>query len=46
MVHRRYRHHSPLEITFATGDTQQDIFVDSYNEQVRLLRQKKCGCTA
>jgi hypothetical protein len=44
MVHRGYRHHSSLEIIFVTGDTQQDIFVDTYDEQVRLLRQKKCGC--
>jgi hypothetical protein len=46
MVQRSYRHHSPLEKQFAIGYEQQDIFVDSYDEQVRLLRKKKCGCTA
>jgi hypothetical protein len=45
MVHRGYRHHSQLEITFATGDTQQDDFINSYEEQVYLLRNKKCECT-
>jgi hypothetical protein len=44
MVRRSYHHHSPLEIQFAIGYDQQDIFVDSHDEQVRLLRQKKCGC--
>jgi len=45
MVHQGYCHHSLLEITFAIGDSQQEIFIDSYDEQVRLLRQKKCRCT-
>ena len=44
MVRRNYHHYSPLEVQFATGDKQQDVFVDSYDEQIRLLRQKKCGC--
>jgi len=44
MMQRRYHHHSPLEIHYATGEDHQDIFVDSYVEQVRLLRQKNCGC--
>jgi hypothetical protein len=45
MVQRRYCHHSPLEKQFAIGFDQQDVFVDSHEEQVRLLRQKKCRCT-
>ncbi|MCX6661728.1 MAG: pyrimidine dimer DNA glycosylase/endonuclease V [Euryarchaeota archaeon] len=44
MEQRKYHHQSPLEIRFATGYDQQDVFVDSHEEQVRLLRQKKCGC--
>jgi hypothetical protein len=44
MSQRSYCHHSPLEIQFAAGDDQQDVFVNTYDEQVRLLRQKKCGC--
>jgi hypothetical protein len=44
MIRRRYHHHSPLEMQYATGDDRQDILVDSRDEQIRLLRQKKCGC--
>ncbi len=44
MKRRGYHHHSPLEIQYAIGDEHQDILVDSYDEQVRLLRQKHCGC--
>ena len=44
MTQRKYRHLSPLEIQYATGEDQQDVFLDSPNKQVRLLRQKKCGC--
>jgi hypothetical protein len=44
MIRRGYHHQSPLETRYATGDDTQDILVDSYEEQVRLLRQKKCDC--
>jgi hypothetical protein len=44
MQRRGYHHLSPLDKTFATGENQQNVFVDSYDEQVLLLRQKKCGC--
>lgn len=45
MVQRGYQHHSPLDRSFALGSDKQDVFVDSHDEQVRLLRKKKCGCT-
>lgn len=45
MKRRGYHHQSPLTIKEATGDDRQDILIDSYEEQVRLLRQKNCGCT-
>ncbi len=44
MMSRGYRHQSPLEIQYATGEDQQNILVDSYEEQIHLLQQKKCGC--
>jgi hypothetical protein len=44
MLTRKYRHLSPLEKQYATGEKRQDILLDSYSEQIRLLRQKKCGC--
>jgi hypothetical protein len=44
-IHRRqYHHNSPLDVTLATGHEQQDLFVDSYEEQMHLLQKKKCGC--
>jgi hypothetical protein len=44
MTRRGYHHHSPLEAQYATGGEHQDLLVDSYDEQVRLLGQKHCGC--
>jgi hypothetical protein len=44
MVRRNYRHLSPLEKQYATGESHQDVFIDSLDEQVRILHQKKCGC--
>lgn len=45
MGRRGYHHYSPLERSLATGFDKQDVFVDSPDEQVRLLQTKKCGCT-
>ena len=45
MMRRGYHHHSPLELSFATGYDQQDVVIDSYEKQVHLLQQKKCECT-
>ena len=44
MVARGYQHNSPLEPTLATGEGHQDVFVDSPEEQVRILKDKGCGC--
>jgi hypothetical protein len=44
MTKRRYRHNSPLDQRKAVGSARQDILVDSYEEQVRNLKGKGCGC--
>jgi hypothetical protein len=44
MLARGYHHLSPLELQHATGKNTQDVFLDSYDEQIRLLQKKKCGC--
>ena len=44
MTRRGYKHHSPLSGRLATGAARQDVFVDSYDEQCNILRQKGCGC--
>jgi hypothetical protein len=42
MTVRGYIHKSPLDIKLADGASRQDSFVDSYDEQIRNLRSKKC----
>jgi len=44
MVHRNYVHRSPLCKTLATGKGTQDTFLNSYEEQVRMLCTKGCDC--
>ena len=44
LVHRGYSHKSPLDQTLATGDSKQTDYVDSYEKQLAILREKQCGC--
>ena len=44
MLRRGYRHASPLDAARATGSAVQDEFIDPPEEQLRLLREKPCGC--
>ena len=44
MERRGYQHNSPLDPTLVTGAEHQDEFVDSLEEQVRILRHKGCEC--
>ena len=44
MERRGYRHSSPLDPALATGSPFQDAFIDPPEEQLRLLREKPCGC--
>jgi hypothetical protein len=44
MLARGYQHNSPLDPALAIGAEQQNTFVDSYEEQVRTLRDKGCDC--
>jgi len=44
MARRGYRHNSPLDAELATGADQQDTLVDSYEDQVKILRRKGCDC--
>jgi len=45
MTRRGFQHHSPLPKGLATGDGVQREYVDSCDEQIRILRDKGCGCT-
>jgi hypothetical protein len=44
MQRRGYQHNSPLDPELATGAEQQHTYVDPYEEQARILRNKGCDC--
>lgn len=44
MKRRGYRHKSPLDPALATGAEEQDQFIDSYEEQIKILQGKGCAC--
>lgn len=44
MSRRGYRHRSPLAKSDARGEGIQDAFVDSIEEQVKILKKKPCDC--
>jgi hypothetical protein len=44
MANRGYKHYTPLDPALATGKAIQDKLVDSYEEQVRLLKERSCDC--
>jgi hypothetical protein len=44
MLHRGYRHASPLDVRLASGLPTQDLFVDSPARQLEILAAKPCEC--
>ena len=44
MIRRGYKHLSPLEPHLASGEDVQKEFLDSFERQKKILRDKKCGC--
>jgi hypothetical protein len=44
MKKRNYQHKSDLKREFATGQSIQEKFVDSYDEQIEILKDKGCKC--
>jgi len=44
MKKRGYVHRSDLFIRLATGKKKQDKFINTVNEQIEILRKKKCLC--
>jgi hypothetical protein len=44
MKTRGYNHHSPLPAKLAEGISMQRVFVDSYKNQLKILKQKGCAC--
>ena len=43
-LRRGYRHRSLLNQKYATGQGEQDFFLNTIKEQKRLLKEKKCQC--
>ncbi len=43
MIKRGY-HHTPLDRMQASGESMQNVIVDSYEDQIKILRKKNCGC--
>lgn len=37
-------HKTPLDPELATGDEEQDIFVHTVEQQLKILEEKGCGC--
>jgi hypothetical protein len=46
MERRGYRHGSPLDPALATGDSRQEVYLDSPEAQRLHLIRKGCGCFA
>ena len=44
MVHRGYRHRSPLDDRQLTGDSTQEVLIDSVARQLVILAGKPCDC--
>lgn len=44
MTRRGYSHHSPLDKTVATGETEQVTLITPVAEQIALLEMKGCEC--
>lgn len=44
MLKRGYSHASPLDEELATGSAVQDEYVNTPEEQERILKGKKCDC--
>lgn len=44
MEKRDYSHKSDLPIRLAKGVKKQDIFINTINEQIEILKNKNCTC--
>ena len=44
-MHRRgYQHNTPLDGSLADGRMEQDVLIDSLDEQIQMLTEKPCLC--
>ena len=45
MERRGYEHHSPLPKKLSKGNSKQKTYVNSYQEQIEILKAKNCSCS-
>lgn len=44
LIHRGYKHYTPLDKKLADGNKIQDTFINTINEQKQNLFHKRCEC--
>lgn len=44
MIKRNYSHKSKLPRQLAEGKNKQDVFINTVEEQIQILKKKNCGC--
>ncbi len=44
MIKRGYNHNSPLDVNLAKGKSAQDKFLNTIEEQKKILNLKNCKC--
>ena len=44
MLSRKYNHKTELDKKYATGNLSQNQFVNTYDEQINILKNKGCKC--
>ena len=44
MLSRKYNHKTELDRKYATGNLSQNQFVNTYDEQIVILKNKGCKC--
>ncbi len=44
MLRRKYNHKTELDRKYATGNLSQNQFVNTYDEQLNILKNKGCKC--
>ena len=44
MLRRKYNHKTELDRKYASGNLSQNQFVNTYDEQINILKNKGCKC--
>ena len=44
MLSKKHNHKTELDGKYTTGDLSQNQFVNTYDEQMNILKSKRCKC--